>query len=288
MKRAVVLANHIQGRPDHETLRRDGWGFEDSRFVVGPDGHIRITGRRYPLSGETLDKLRPWMEEKAFKYASCQFICPDHCFCQVGLDMAQTSPSAWTAEAQESMLQPAIRNEGFISLILEEGIKCAWDADARIFHAHGHTCREIFTLRSGKSPPRVPDVVIWPQSHEEVEKLVQSACDHDVCIVPYGGGTSVTGALQIPETESRMVVSLDMHDMCKVLSIDKSSLMVTVEAGITGVHLERVLKSQGLNLGHEPDSYEFSSLGGWVATRASGMKKNVYGNIEAMVRGLKV
>ena len=64
MKRALILANQIGGRPDQEPLRRDGWGYADSRFEVGADGHVRITGNRYALSGETLDKLRPWMEEK--------------------------------------------------------------------------------------------------------------------------------------------------------------------------------------------------------------------------------
>jgi len=85
-----------------------------------------------------------------------------------------------------------------------------------------------------------------------------------------------------------MVVSLDMHDMCRVLHLDKASLLVSVEAGITGKHLEAVLKAQGVTLGHEPDSWEFSTVGGWLATRASGMKKNIYGNFDEMVQGMQV
>jgi len=158
---------------------------------------------------------------------------------QVGLDMSETSPSAWSPQAQEGLVPPPLKNVPFVTSLTEMGSKCSWEADARIFHGHGHTCREIFQLRNGQAPGRVPDVVVWPQSHSEVEAIVAAAVEHDVCVVPYGGGTSVTAALQVPEEEARMVVSLDMHDMCRVLQMDKASLMVTVEAGMTGLRLEK-------------------------------------------------
>jgi alkyldihydroxyacetonephosphate synthase len=85
-----------------------------------------------------------------------------------------------------------------------------------------------------------------------------------------------------------MIVSIDMHEMNRIKWIDYESMMASIEAGIIGKDLDAKLAKLGLCLGHEPDSSEFSSLGGWVATRASGMKKNVYGNIEDLVVNLKV
>lgn len=80
-----------------------------------------------------------------------------------------------------------------------------------------------------------------------------------------------------------MVVSLDMSRMCKVKWVNKSNMTMCAEAGIRGIELEKELNKHGLTIGHEPDSMEFSTLGGWISTRASGMKKNYYGNIEEIV-----
>jgi alkyldihydroxyacetonephosphate synthase len=116
-----------------------------------------------------------------------------------------------------------------------------------------------------------------------VERIVQLANKHNVVIVPYGGGTNVTQALMLQEEEKRMIVSLDMNRMTKILWVDTENMMAKVQAGIMGQDLERELKVYGCCSGHEPDSMEFSTLGGWVSTRASGMKKNNYGNIEDIV-----
>ena len=80
-----------------------------------------------------------------------------------------------------------------------------------------------------------------------------------------------------------MVVSVDMSRMNRVLWVDTDNNLACVEAGMIGVDLDGKLKDYGVCVGHEPDSYEFSTVGGWVATRASGMKKNLYGNIEDIV-----
>ena len=87
----------------------------------------------------------------------------------------------------------------------------------------------------------------------------------------------------ISPSEKRMVVSVDMTRMNKIKWVDTSNNLACIEAGIIGQDLETKLKGYGVCTGHEPDSVEFSSLGGWISTRASGMKKNVYGNIEDIV-----
>jgi alkyldihydroxyacetonephosphate synthase len=135
---------------------------------------------------------------------------------------------------------------------------------------------------------RVPDLVVWPGCHEHVEAIVALANEHNVVVIPFGGGTSVSGALTCPSNETRMIVSLDMHEMNKIKWIDNENMLVCMEAGIVGQDLKRRLEAQGLTIGHEPDSLEFSSLGGWIATRASGMKKNTYGNIEDMLVRVKL
>lgn len=101
-------------------------------------------------------------------------------------------------------------------------------------------------------------------------------------IVPMGGGTNVTKALTLPpkDVERRMIVSVDMERMQSILWVDKENNMACIQAGKAGKNLERDLAQYGVCTGHEPDSMEFSTVGGWVSTRASGMKKNTYGNIE--------
>uniref|UniRef100_A0A2K6FJ34 Alkylglycerone-phosphate synthase n=1 Tax=Propithecus coquereli TaxID=379532 RepID=A0A2K6FJ34_PROCO len=94
------------------------------------------------------------------------------------------------------------------------------------------------------------------------------------------GGTSVSYGLMCPADETRTIISLDTSQMNRILWVDENNLTAHVEAGITGQDLERQLKESGYCTGHEPDSLEFSTVGGWVSTRASGMKKNIYGNIE--------
>lgn len=156
-------------------------------------------------------------------------------------------------------------------------------------HSHGATLREVYALRYKKFEKFV-DVVVYPGTTKHVEKLVELANKHDVVLIPYGGGTNVTQALLMPPDSrsgnTRMIVSLDMSRMSKVLWVDKDNMMACVQAGIRGQDLERDLQLEGVVSGHEPDSSEFSTLGGWISTRASGMKKNTYGNIEDIVQGI--
>jgi alkyldihydroxyacetonephosphate synthase len=106
-------------------------------------------------------------------------------------------------------------------------------------------------LRNG-SFKRVADVVIYPESHEQVEKMVHLANKHDVVLVAYGGGTNVTNSLQLSTKEKRMIVSVDMARLSKIKWVDKVNNLACIEAGIVGQDLERELKNYGVCLGHEP------------------------------------
>ena len=129
-------------------------------------------------------------------------------------------------------------------------------------------------------------MVFYIESEEETQKLILLALKHNVCLVPYGGGTSVSDALKIPDQEKRMVVAVDTRRMNQIDTIDEEDRRVTVQAGITGRKLEEILQEKGFTVGHEPDSIEFSTLGGWISTNASGMKKNRYGNIEDIIENI--
>jgi alkyldihydroxyacetonephosphate synthase len=125
--------------------------------------------------------------------------------------------------------------------------------------------------------------VVYPTSEDEVVTIVEAARTHDVTLIPYGGGTNVTEALRCPADERRPIVSVDLSRMARVLWIDPVNRTACIQAGAAGRHIAATLAAHGFTMGHEPDSIEFSTLGGWIATHASGMKKNRYGNIEDLV-----
>jgi alkyldihydroxyacetonephosphate synthase len=137
---------------------------------------------------------------------------------------------------------------------------------------------------------RVPDVVVWPTDEVDCVKLVDVAAKHSLCLVPFGGGTNVTRATWCPsfDVDPRPMVSVDMRRMNKIIWINKEDGLAHIEAGMVGRDMCTELAKHGLTVGHEPDSIEFSTLGGWVATRASGMKRNRYGNIEDIVREVRL
>lgn len=249
-----------------ELLKWNGWGYSDSKFILNKDGQVEFTGDRYRLSGQVMPQLRDWM------------------MATVGISLDHKTPAQPPLTAKD--INAPKRNEEFISDLRKTSIPFTDDCQDRLFRAHGHTLHEIFVLREGMFN-RIPDLVVWPQCHDDVVKVTALCCKHNVVIIPFGGGTSVSGALECPAEERRMIVSLDTSQMNKILWIDEKNLTAHCESGIIGQDLERRLAEKGFCTGHEPDSMEFSSLGGWVATRASGMKKNIYGNIEDIVVHIK-
>lgn len=194
------------------------------------------------------------------------------------IDLNKQDPS------QEDMevAQPNINHAFLEELGTEKLSRRSFMKWERIMHSHGACLQEVWQLRYTKVP-KVCDVIIYPSSTEDTQNLVSLAVKHNVVLVPYGGGTNVTKSLQLDETETRMIVSVDCSRMNQIKWVDRENNMACIGAGIQGQDLERDLKKYGVCTGHEPDSSEFSTLGGWISTRASGMKKNTYGNIEDML-----
>jgi len=157
----------------------------------------------------------------------------------------------------------------------------------RVVHTYGKSLRDLVRIRRGDLG-RLPDVVVYPGTEHEVAGVVAAAIEHDAVLIPFGGGTNISGSLEAPRTETRPVISLDVGRMAQVLDIDEGSNLARVEAGVLGPDLERQLNARGWTIGHFPDSFNHSTLGGWIATRSSGMQSDKYGDIADITRGLRV
>ena len=166
----------------------------------------------------------------------------------------------------------------------------------RLFNSHGQSLEEMIVVNTSNSAAAAEsillvDIVLKPNSHDQSLKIINYFHAHStpktpLGLIPFGGGTNVTNALQIPQSiyDSKVLIaSINSSNLNKILWIDRNNLMAQVETGITGSELEQELKRNGLCFGHCPDSMEFSTLGGWISTSASGMKKNLYGNIEDLI-----
>jgi alkyldihydroxyacetonephosphate synthase len=156
----------------------------------------------------------------------------------------------------------------------------------RVIHAYGKGFRDLFRLRNGLVSG-APDLVVYPESERDVCSILHAAVERDVVVIPFGGGSNISGCLERSD-RTRMCVSLDMRRMRRVLAADARSFTARVEAGVFGPDLEEQLRSYGLTLGHFPDSFLHSTLGGWIATRSAGMQSDKYGKIEDMVIALRV
>jgi len=153
------------------------------------------------------------------------------------------------------------------------------DKFERAFHARGRSYHDLIQLRAGDLST-VPDAVLYPRTSEEVQAILALAAETSIAIVPYGGGTSVVGGVSAIQGRFKSVVTLDMSVMDRMVDIDPQAMTATFEAGICGPALEKALLTKGLTLGHYPQSFEFSTLGGWIAHRGAGQGSNRYGRAD--------
>lgn len=180
-------------------------------------------------------------------------------------------------------------NEAFLAAIgaeLGDG-QVVDDKKSRLVHAAGKSFRDLWLMRHGQVQ-FAPDCVVYPDTEEDVALVVRAAHEHGVVLVPFGGGSNIAGCLVPSDRGGRMVVSLDMCRMHRVLEVDRYSLTARIQPGVYGQHLEDQLAEHGVTLGHFPDSFLHSTLGGWVATRSAGMQSDIYGKIEDMVISLRM
>ncbi len=185
---------------------------------------------------------------------------PDAAFTQV---VASVPPSRFTS-------QP------FISV----------DPAERLRHARGQSLPDWIALRSGRIGV-FPDGVAYPASEDEVRSAIRFARDVGAKLIPFGGGSSVVGHIN-PVHGDAAVITLDLTRLNRLFHFDGMSRLATFEAGVRGPDLESQLRARGCTLGHYPQSFEFSTLGGWIATRSSGQQSYHYGRIENLFAGGRV
>ena len=244
------------------------WGFKDSSFIINDDNTVTFTGKRYEgISGERLPYLIPFVTKV------------------LNTDIKK---EPYFKEIEKKYVTERKINQDFVNDIKSffNDDQISFSDEERVLHSHGQNSPdEVFKVLYDKLE-KFTDIVVYVENEEDVINLIQKAKKHNVCLVPYGGGTNVTNALQLPEGEERMIVSVDTRRLNKIISIDTKNLLIEVEAGITGKYLEEELQKKGFTVGHQPDSIELSTLGGWISTNAAGMKKNKYGNIEDIVQNV--
>ncbi len=243
------------------------WGYGDTFLKINEDRSVIMTGDRYDLSGYEMPYLISYIEESL----------------NIKIDVKDV-----LAEVKQPHVTPPNCHADFTQAIADlfAAHQYSFEDSERLLHSHGQTTFEEVHKVLYSKLERIVDMVFYCESTADAQKLIELAIKHNICLVPYGGGTSVSCALKLPLTETRMIVSVDMRRMNQMEWIDRENMRACFQAGITGKQLEAELHQHGFVCGHEPDSLELSTLGGWIATNASGMKKNRYGNIEQIVENI--
>lgn len=230
---------------ERSKLRWNGWGWTSSNFELG--GHEAEIWR--------------WLDG------------------ELGLSSVEPRPAKRLEDIELPACRLGAEARGELEAIVgAEHLKV--DAYERAFHARGKSYHDLLHLRAGDLTV-APDAVVYPGSADEVLAVVQWAAEAKVSVVPYGGGSSVVGGVGADLGEGHTaVVTLDTTRLDRVLEVDEQSHTATIEAGIYGPALEQQLATRGYTLGHYPQSFEFSTLGGWIAARGAGQQSNRYGRAE--------
>lgn len=163
------------------------------------------------------------------------------------------------------------------------------DVVDRVAHSHGQAFRDVVRMLHG-AVEDVPDLVVRPRTEQDVVDVLHWCAGNDIALIPFGGGSSVTGGVEPRGLREayRAIVSLDMTSMNRILEVDPVSRAARIQAGAFGPAIEDGLRPHGLTLRHFPQSFEFSTLGGWLATRAGGHFATVYTHIDDLVESMRV
>lgn len=192
--------------------------------------------------------------------------------------VGETTPPNDVTTAEAESLVPATRLG-----LLPDRLLIRTEPSDRLRHARGQSLPDWVALRSGRIPA-FPDGVAYPTNEDDVARLLAYAREIDARVIPYGGGTSVVGHINA-EPGERPVLTVNLRRMNRLMRIDTASQLATFGAGVAGPELEAQLRARGYTLGHFPQSFEFSTLGGWVVTRSSGQQSLGYGRIEGLFSG---
>lgn len=224
------------------------WG--DKREITIDEGTLRIIAQEFGFSEEELSK------KVLYGDAPVQL----------------NRPSSLDVEIINS-----IKN-----IVGEENVKI--DDFSRASHSYGKFYAELLHLRMGNIPTP-PDAVVFPRSIEDVVKVIEICNQNRIALIPFGGHSSVTRGVETPKGG----ISLDLtKHLNKVLEVNEVNSTCTVQAGMFGPAFEEHLNSKGFSCGHFPQSFEYSTVGGWFAAKGAGQASTGYGKMEHMVLAVKV
>ncbi|HZP45523.1 MAG TPA: FAD-binding oxidoreductase [Candidatus Binataceae bacterium] len=184
-------------------------------------------------------------------------------------------------EAELRLREPRVKPPDSLAEI------CSMTPHARAEHSYGRSFRDIVRAFR-RDYPNPFDFVAYPRDEADVVRLLEWCDACDVAASPYGGGSSVVGGVEPPaHGDYRGAVSIDLGRLDRVVEIDRASRAARIQAGVFGPALEDQLRPHGLTLRHFPQSFEFSALGGWIATRSGGHYATLYTHIDDFVESVR-
>jgi len=207
--------------------------------------------------------------------ASCAFLAQR-------LGFGSPEPEHPVPLSEVSLPQPRLKPPATLAEI------CSTDPYERALHAYGRSYRDVVRAFRGRFD-HPPDVVVRPRNEQELADALDWALSAGAAVIPFGGGTSVVGGVEarIDGAQFAGIVTIDVKALDRVLELDPVSLSARIQAGATGPHLEAQLGEHGLTLRHFPQSFQFSTLGGWIATRAGGHFATLYTHIDDLVESVR-
>jgi alkyldihydroxyacetonephosphate synthase len=176
--------------------------------------------------------------------------------------------------------------KNLIKIVGEDNFKT--DNYERIFHSLGKSYYDVLRLRFNMVP-EFSDGIIYPKTESEIIEIINFCKSKNIAVIPFGGGSSVVGGVEAFKYKTqKAILTLDMINMNKLIDIDSLSNTATFQTGIYGPDLEKILNEKGYTLGHFPQSFEYSTLGGWIAAKGSGQQSGKYGKIERLTVSMKL
>jgi alkyldihydroxyacetonephosphate synthase len=267
-----------------DDLKKHLWGFRDTFFELKKTVSNNITNSYIIIAG--------------LKYDICNKKIPEflNFICKITGKLTLFDNKITTNVEKLDVYYKQLKlttdeklNDFDIKVLLDKNnIRYSTDGYELLSHSHGQlSVDEIYQIMYGDFKQiDVVDIVVYPTNVSEIELLYNESKNKNYKIIPYGGGTNVTGCLLIHKKkhpEKKLYISVDMRNYNKILHVNTKSNYAIIQSGACGKEIEDGLNKLGYTMGHEPDSYEFSTLGGWISTYASGMRRNKYGNIEEIV-----
>jgi alkyldihydroxyacetonephosphate synthase len=203
---------------------------------------------------------------------------------ELGIEERRREPVAFDEVRLPEPRLPGEARTRIAAVVGEEHV--ADDRLARVTHAVGRSYPDLVRIRSGDASS-APDAVVSPATADQVASVLAACAEARVAVVPFGGGTSVVGGVEPLRDGFAAAISLNLRRLNRVVAVDPISLTATLEAGLLGPEAEAALAKKGLTIGHFPQSFEYATVGGWVATRSAGQASTGYGRADELVEGLR-